>query len=173
MHNLSNPTPNANYLLDERIMFGWYPSPNNDGILSNDIHALLNTRRTAFVNLVSMEERSVLFDYTSTVMKQTNKPIFIYYEIPDQGLPNDLNSYKELIQHLYTLIDEGERIYIHCRGGHGRSGIVAACLLIHMGYSNEEALTLVSNAHKTREYIPDYPCPQTAEQVQFVRNYRC
>jgi protein-tyrosine phosphatase len=179
MNNLSNPTPNANYLLDpysndnECIMFGWYPTPNNDGMLSNSIHALLSTGRNTFVNLVSMEERSSLFDYTSIVMRHVSNPIFIYYEIPDQRLPSDLNSYRELIQHLHTLVNEGRRIYIHCRGGHGRSGIVAACLLIHMGYSSEEALVLVSNAHKTREYIPDYPCPQTADQVEFVRNYRC
>ena len=76
-----------------------------------------------------------------------------------------------MIQHLHFLLNQGHKLYIHCRGGHGRSGIVSACLLIHMGYTNEQALDLVGKFHKTRTYLPDFPCPQTQQQVEFIKSY--
>ncbi len=41
---------------------------------------------------------------------------------------------------------EGGRVIVHCRGGRGRSGLVAARLLIEMGLSNEEAFAAVRAA---------------------------
>jgi protein tyrosine phosphatase len=172
--SLTPPTPNCNYLLDERIMFGWYPGPDNNGQCSNSIHDILATGRTVFVNLTSYNEITSLYNYGPSVLTTVRNPIFIYHQMDDGTSPSnssDIISYKALIKHLHHLVEQNYKIYIHCRGGHGRSGIVAACLLIHMGYSNEEALEMVSAAHKTRAYIPDYPCPQTPEQVQFVKNY--
>lgn len=172
MSNLSRPpTPNCNYLLDDRIMFGWYPGPDNIGNYSNSIHDVLATGRTVFVNLTSYGEKTCLYNYIPTVIDLVTNPVFIHYAIEDCGLPTDIISYKALIRHLHYLIQENNKIYIHCKGGHGRSGIVAASLLIHMGYTSDEALSMVSAAHRTRTYIPDYPCPQTPAQVQFVKEY--
>lgn len=167
----TGPTPNCNYLLDERLMFGWYPGPEETGLYSNNIYKLLETGRNVFVNLTSKQETKDLYHYIPIVIEKVCDPIFIHYSINDCGLPTDSKSYRKLIDLLHLLVQQGKKLYIHCRGGHGRSGIVAACLLIHMGYSNDEALDCVSKAHKTREYIPDYPCPQTEEQVEFVKCY--
>lgn len=170
MHN-TPPTPNCNYLLDERIIFGWYPGPNAIGLYSNSIHDIVITGCNVFVNLTSHAEKTALYDYVPVVLTTVKNPIFIHYAIEDCDLPTDITSYKALIRHLYFLVQQNYKLYIHCKGGHGRSGIVASCLLIHMGYTNDEALAMVSQAHKTRKYIPDYPCPQTSVQVQFVKDY--
>lgn len=37
------------------------------------------------------------------------------------------------------LLDSGERIAIHCKGGSGRTGLIAAVLLLQQGLSVEEA----------------------------------
>lgn len=63
-------------------------------------------------------------------------------------------------------------MYIHCRGGHGRSGLVCACLLIRVGHSADKALELVSVAHHTRSNLPTFPCPQTGAQVEFVKQFK-
>lgn len=173
LHHLTNPTPNSNYLIDDKIMFGWYPmDPNTQGLCSNNIEQLIKSERNVFVNLTTLEERKNLYKYIDNVISKVNNPIFIHYEIPDQDVPKNLQSFKDFIELLYSLyFIENKKLYIHCRGGHGRSGVVAACLLIRMGYSNKNALELVSEAHKTREYIPNYPCPQTTEQIDFVKKY--
>ena len=41
------------------------------------------------------------------------------------------------------LLQEGQRVLFHCRAGHGRSGMMAARLLIELGWSAESAISEV------------------------------
>ena len=64
----------------------------------------------------------------------------------------------------------GGVVYLHCWGGRGRAGMVAAAALAKIyGVSAEEALERVDRALKTRE--PEGRAPQTAVQVEFVRQF--
>lgn len=64
----------------------------------------------------------------------------------------------------------GGAVYIHCWGGRGRAGMVAAAALARIyGVSAEEALERVDRALKTRE--PEGRAPQTDEQIEFVRQF--
>ena len=64
----------------------------------------------------------------------------------------------------------GGVLYLHCWGGRGRAGMVAAATLARLyGLSAEEALERVDRALKTRE--PQGRAPQTDEQVEFVRQF--
>jgi protein-tyrosine phosphatase len=49
----------------------------------------------------------------------------------------------------------GAAVAVHCRAGIGRSGLVAAGLLVAQGRSPAEAFTAVSNARGVR--VPDTP----------------
>jgi protein-tyrosine phosphatase len=63
-----------------------------------------------------------------------------------------------LTNHLYG----GERVLIHCRGGLGRTGTVAAKLLFEAGLNPRSAIRTVRKARKG--------AIQTAEQEAYVRN---
>ena len=66
--------------------------------------------------------------------------------------------------------DGGGAVYLHCWGGRGRAGMVAAAALARLyGVPAEEALARVDRALKTRE--PEGRAPQTDEQVEFVRQF--
>ena len=41
---------------------------------------------------------------------------------------------------LHARLEAGERIAIHCRGGIGRTGLVAALILVERGWSREDAI---------------------------------
>jgi protein-tyrosine phosphatase len=56
-----------------------------------------------------------------------------------------------------------KRIVVHCRGGLGRTGVIACLLLIELGYSSKRALTLI------RTIRPG--TVQTAAQVAYVLGY--
>lgn len=58
------------------------------------------------------------------------------------------------------LLTRGDRIVIHCRGGLGRSGLVAARLLVELGDSAREALLRVRAARPG--------AVETAEQERYV-----
>ena len=64
----------------------------------------------------------------------------------------------------------GGVLYLHCWGGRGRAGMVAAATLARLyGIPADEALERVDRALKTRE--PGGRAPQTDEQVEFVRQF--
>ncbi len=47
---------------------------------------------------------------------------------------------------LHARLEAGERVAIHCRGGIGRTGLVAALILVERGWSGEDAIRHVRAA---------------------------
>ncbi|HVA32773.1 MAG TPA: protein-tyrosine phosphatase family protein, partial [Candidatus Baltobacteraceae bacterium] len=57
---------------------------------------------------------------------------------------------------------KGERVLVHCRGGLGRAGTVAARLLVELGMDPAEAIAAVRRARPN--------AIETAAQAAYVRN---
>lgn len=88
----------------------------------------------------------------------------IRYPIPDMGLPQDRTALDGLITRLRDDLQADRAIVIACQAGYGRTGTVAACLLIALGATAEEAIQHVRTAR-----------PGTIEtdaQLEFVRAFR-
>jgi len=85
--------------------------------------------------------------------------------IRDLSLPgkrfNDL--WPEVGQEIMAALQAGQRIFLHCKGGLGRTGTVAACLLIESGMPAEEAIVQVRLARPNTI--------ETAIQEWFVTRY--
>jgi hypothetical protein len=65
----------------------------------------------------------------------------------------------------------GEKVYVHCRAGIGRTGTVAGCFLVEQGLDGEGALREL-NALWTLQCAraASWPeVPQTLEQANYVR----
>jgi protein-tyrosine phosphatase len=88
--------------------------------------------------------------------------------IQDKGIASD-EDVLELVEEIVQRFKKGENIFIHCRGGHGRTGVVAALLLGRLyGLSAYESLELVQKYHDTRIDVQEkpgvYSSPETHEQ---------
>ena len=59
---------------------------------------------------------------------------------------------------------EGKNILLHCWGGKGRAGTVAAILLIEFGENNNEAIKIVRMRRKG--------AIESKNQEEFILNYR-
>lgn len=70
----------------------------------------------------------------------------LWCPIPDLHAPSQSTA-AELLDELRGRLDAGERFLIHCGGGIGRAGTIAAGLLIMMGESPAEAVARV-RAHR-------------------------
>ena len=65
---------------------------------------------------------------------------------------------------------DGERLYIHCWGGHGRTGTLVAVVLARLyGLTTVEALTYTQALHDVRRYPQNVRSPQTQVQVEQVK----
>ena len=59
----------------------------------------------------------------------------LYYPIEDYGvLPDDI--LERLVEEIIAQLESGKRVGLFCSGGHGRTGYVAACVLIRQGVEN-------------------------------------
>lgn len=59
---------------------------------------------------------------------------------------------------------QGGKVLVHCRGGLGRAGTVAACLLVESGVAPSEAIRKVRTARSG--------AIETREQQRYVMAYR-
>ena len=76
---------------------------------------------------------------------------FLHFPISDHGTPMDDSMWK-LMEEISNVLEIQKRnVYIHCYGGHGRSGLVLVNLLQYLfGISPSSAMKLLKESHKRR-----------------------
>ena len=85
--------------------------------------------------------------------------------IDDMEAPTEVFevAWKEALPKLLEIVKNGDNVLVHCRGGLGRSGTVAAMLLIELGMAHKEAVATVRSARPG--------AIETYEQETYVRRY--
>lgn len=86
---------------------------------------------------------------------------FVLYPIPDRGLPASLTDFIAFTNTLYNDAAEGLHTVVHCRAGIGRAGLVAAGVLLHVGFKPNDALAHISKQRRVN--VPD-----TDEQIEWL-----
>lgn len=86
---------------------------------------------------------------------------FVSYAIPDMGLPASVGEFAGLSRQLYRQVRAGSNSLIHCRAGVGRSGLLAAAVLMHQGRDAQQAFARVARAR-------GMPVPETSAQGSWL-----
>jgi protein-tyrosine phosphatase len=87
----------------------------------------------------------------------------IWYPIPDMNAPKNTKSFRLLIEDIVSRLHKGEIMMVHCRGGIGRTGMVASCVLTALGV---RPMTAIKRIRDTRPRTITRRC-----QVAFVRRF--
>lgn len=66
-----------------------------------------------------------------------------WFPIKDRDVPDDMGSFIALVRTIRSALSAGDRVVLHCRGGLGRAGTVAACTLVSLGEDVDEAVSMV------------------------------
>jgi predicted protein tyrosine phosphatase len=82
---------------------------------------------------------------------------FVSFPIPDMGLPASIDAFAQLSRRLYRQIHAGRHALIHCRAGVGRSGLLAAAVLMQGGRDAQQAFARVARRR-------GMPVPETVGQ---------
>lgn len=89
-----------------------------------------------------------------------------HYPIDDFSVPTPdfQRNWDERLHEITAILETGARVLLHCRGGLGRSGTMAAWILIHYGHSAAEAIRMV-RAARGEEAI------ETEDQENYLREF--
>ena len=87
---------------------------------------------------------------------------FISFPIPDRGVPVSTREAVSLMARIAAELDAGKTVAVHCRQGIGRSGLIAAGVLVTSGKSPKEAIQTVSSARGVA-------VPETLEQRRWTQ----
>jgi protein-tyrosine phosphatase len=86
------------------------------------------------------------------------------FPIRDVDVPEEAEEFERLTSRMIRRLRRGENVVVHCRAGLGRSGTVAACVLVALDeHSAQEAVAAVRRVRKR--------ALQTPGQVEFVRRF--
>lgn len=85
--------------------------------------------------------------------------------IVDGGVPADAAAFASMAAGLAEQVRSGRTVVVFCRGGLGRTGTTAGCVLIELGVSPEAALAATQAARGPL-------CPENEHQRGFILGYR-
>jgi len=89
---------------------------------------------------------------------------FVSLPIPDREVPNSESEVSVALERLDADLSAGKNVVVHCRQGVGRTGLVAASLLVAKGLTPEAAVKALSTAR-------GIAIPETAEQRRWIDHY--
>jgi len=124
---------------------------------SSSLKALVDAGVDTFVNLQKSYREYGCSDYRETLKILARKPSFpphpisfLHFPIPDLDVVEDQDMLA-LIDQLTDLLKKGRSLYVHCYGGHGRTGTVLLHLLsATLGQDMKTSMKLLRIAHKAR-----------------------
>jgi len=115
--------------------------------LDADLDKISNEGYDAVVSLIEdfeIDELSVQGLKEDSV--QSRGMEWIWAPIRDGGTPSDSTFQK--LERVLEILNEGKSVFLHCKGGLGRAGLVAAWILTHHGRNSVDATREVRNVRR-------------------------
>jgi ADP-ribosyl-[dinitrogen reductase] hydrolase len=82
---------------------------------------------------------------------------------PIQDFSIPLPSIRSKLNKILLFVEEGESVFVHCKGGLGRAGLVVAWLLTHFGRNSNQAINEIRQVRRPTAI-------ETAQQEKWVRD---
>ena len=139
----------------DRIYFGGFPN-------QSMMNELLSQKFNLIVNLTNENEKDVskkdieLYHITPSPPGFPERDIkYIHFPINDHSPPSSIFEYCKFITQMVKEYHAGRKIYIHCRGGHGRSSMVCVSLiyLLRFSFSLYQSIQHVTECHHSRVHL--------------------
>jgi hypothetical protein len=168
----ARPIPESYWVVPGCLLAGEYPGLTAEELTRKRIDAFIENGFQMFIDLTRPHE---LAPYARILAEQAAAyEIQVTYQrfpIGDFGLPTP-EQMNAILDTIDEILRAGQKIYLHCWGGIGRTGTTVGCYLVRQGRSGVEALAQLATwwkgVPKSRYHLHS---PETVEQMNFVRNW--
>jgi protein-tyrosine phosphatase len=116
------------------------------------------------VSLLTADEASELGLENEARAAQAEHMTFLSLPIRDRQVPGSDAKLSSTLRKMEDVLSAGKNVLVHCRQGIGRTGLVAACLMINRGWEPEAAIEMLSD-------VRGISVPETQEQRQWIEKY--
>lgn len=171
MSNL--PIPEAYWVEPDQFLAGEYPGHFTETFAQKKLSAFLAAGISDFIDLTHPHE---LVPYEPLLKELAPlyeiAPRYTRIPIQDRGLPS-VSTMREILDAIDDALARQRKVYVHCWGGIGRTGMTVGCYLIRHGEKPHKAAEQVNQLFHTRPGNPFFVrSPETDEQVQFILDWR-
>jgi len=163
---MDRPLPNTYWVIPGRLLAGEYPLGADDADAGPRLDLLRAAGVDYFVDLTEEGERP---GYRHLLPAHSRH---VRSAIADTWVPEDPAQMQHILSDIRAALALGRCIYVHCRAGIGRTGIVVGCFLAEEGGNGKAALKLLNRLWRQSERAKTWPkVPQTAEQADYIRRW--
>jgi hypothetical protein len=163
---MDRPLPNSYWVIPGRLLAGEYPG-NPDPAQAR--LRLTRLRDAGIDSFVDLTEEGELPPYSLWLPKQSE---YLRSPIVDTRIPNNVAQTQALLAALRAALARGKGVYVHCRAGIGRTGLIVGCFLADDESSGAAALKTLNRLWRQSDRCATWPeVPQTAEQAAYIRGW--
>lgn len=149
------------------IYAGEYPGDKNEEVAKRKIEQMYHFGIRHFIDLT---EEGELRPYAHLLPSDATHTRF---PIKDCSAPTNIEGVQRLLQHIEELKKTNDYVYVHCRSGVGRTGMIVACYISQELEEPDVKHTL----EVLREYYSKMPksayrnVPETKAQIDFIEQF--
>jgi len=137
--------------------------PRGGDWLEDEIQGWRKTGLDVVVSLLEKDEAAQFELSHEGDVAESQGVRFISFPIPDRGVPGSSREALSLFNTIAAALEQGKNVAVHCRQGIGRSGLIAAGVLLTSGMGVDKALEVVGASRG--ETIPETPA-----QLQWIKH---
>lgn len=118
-----------------------------DRDLGADLERLVDVYGAAvLVSLVEDAELNLLSIADLAARAESAGLDLLRFPFRDAGIPASVEAADAIVSAVLDAVRAGRNVVVHCRGGLGRTGLVAACCLVALGLDSTDAISRVRTA---------------------------
>jgi hypothetical protein len=163
---LDRPLPNSYWVIPGRLLAGEHPIGSEEARARVRLEQLGQAGIDCYIDLTEPDEQP---DYRRLLPKRSE---YLRFAIVDTGVPNNVSQTQALLAAIRAALARERGVYVHCRAGIGRTGLVIGCFLAEQEQDGKSAIKRLNRLWRQSARAQVWPkVPQTAEQADYIRHW--